>query len=560
MRSAIIVLLILLTVSLSAQAPLFKGFSPANGLFPSFRPAGLFEGSPAPAFITGSATGITPCIFCPVISGTTGSDIMSMPSGTVGTFLQTQGNSALPQWSPINLGMGVSVTGTLQTTNGGTGWASYSSGQLLIGNVSGMLTASTLTAGTGIGITNGSGSITIALSPPVSVANGGTGQTSYTNGQLLIGNSTGNTLSKANLTAGTGISITNSAGGITIANSSLGTVTSITAGTGLTGGTITASGTIGLSSPVSMANGGTNASLTATNGDIIYSTSSALAIGAVSLPLLISSGEKIVDTAIINAAAANSALGITRADKNHNFSTAAQAEDTSFVGWTFTAAGNPYEISKNNAGSTTWYRDTTGIVDTGVWQATPVDYSLIALKALGSSVKAQTPGTSITNVANSGALFDSTMEWIMVYVPTTSSISGVEWFQSQVGIFTVGSGRYNGFELFSYTAGNLTMIDSTARDSTLFKTGGSQVWHKTAFANGTHTLAPGVYYISMVWNAVAVSVTPQLGYTFNLLSPKFDFTNSAMIACYQSGIKAPITSTSMSVMSQWTYLHYLALY
>jgi len=52
---------------------------------------------------------------------------------------------------------------------------------------------------------------------PVAVADGGTGQTSYTNGQLLIGNSTGNTLTKATLTAGSNISITNGAGSITIA-------------------------------------------------------------------------------------------------------------------------------------------------------------------------------------------------------------------------------------------------------------------------------------------------------------------------------------------------------
>jgi hypothetical protein len=49
------------------------------------------------------------------------------------------------------------------------------------------------------------------------VANGGTGQTTYTDGQLLIGNSTGNTLTKATLTAGTNVTITNAAGAITIA-------------------------------------------------------------------------------------------------------------------------------------------------------------------------------------------------------------------------------------------------------------------------------------------------------------------------------------------------------
>ena len=52
----------------------------------------------------------------------------------------------------------------------------------------------------------------------LAVADGGTGQGSYTNGQLLIGNTTGNTLAKATLTAGTGISITNGTGAITIAS------------------------------------------------------------------------------------------------------------------------------------------------------------------------------------------------------------------------------------------------------------------------------------------------------------------------------------------------------
>ena len=57
------------------------------------------------------------------------------------------------------------------------------------------------------------GSITGTLS----VANGGTGQTTYANGQLLIGNGTG--LTKATLTAGANVSITNASGSITVASS-----------------------------------------------------------------------------------------------------------------------------------------------------------------------------------------------------------------------------------------------------------------------------------------------------------------------------------------------------
>jgi hypothetical protein len=54
--------------------------------------------------------------------------------------------------------------------------------------------------------------------PVLKVSKGGTGQSSFTNGQLLIGNTTGNTLTKATLTAGTGISITNGTGSISIAS------------------------------------------------------------------------------------------------------------------------------------------------------------------------------------------------------------------------------------------------------------------------------------------------------------------------------------------------------
>lgn len=69
---------------------------------------------------------------------------------------------------------------------------------------------------------------TLTLGGTLGVANGGTGQTSYTNGQLLIGNTTGNTLTKATLIAGSGVSIANGAGSITIsATGSGGTVTSV---------------------------------------------------------------------------------------------------------------------------------------------------------------------------------------------------------------------------------------------------------------------------------------------------------------------------------------------
>jgi hypothetical protein len=58
---------------------------------------------------------------------------------------------------------------------------------------------------------------TLSATTAIAVTSGGTGQTSYTDGQLLIGNSTGNTLTKATLTQGSGVTITNGNGTITIA-------------------------------------------------------------------------------------------------------------------------------------------------------------------------------------------------------------------------------------------------------------------------------------------------------------------------------------------------------
>jgi hypothetical protein len=86
-------------------------------------------------------------------------------------------------------------------------------------NGSSVLSATTL----GSGVVNSSltsvGTITSGTWNATTIAanRGGTGQTSYTNGQLLIGNSTGNTLTKATLTAGANVTITNGAGSITIA-------------------------------------------------------------------------------------------------------------------------------------------------------------------------------------------------------------------------------------------------------------------------------------------------------------------------------------------------------
>jgi|TARA_R110000822_G_scaffold123322_1_gene257725 hypothetical protein len=108
---------------------------------------------------------------------------------------------------------------------------SSSDSNFIVGSASGWVAESGATARTSLGLgsmaTQAHGSVdidggSITGITDLAVADGGTGQGSYTNGQLLIGNTTGNTLAKATITAGTGISVTNGAGAITIASTSSG--------------------------------------------------------------------------------------------------------------------------------------------------------------------------------------------------------------------------------------------------------------------------------------------------------------------------------------------------
>jgi len=124
------------------------------------------------------------------------------------------GESALVAWNgsdfvKVSSQGGAGVFTSLTDSALTSGRVTYAStGGLLVDSANLLFNGTTLTANT-LNLTNALG-----------VAYGGTGQTSYTDGQLLIGNSTGNTLAKSTLTQGTGITITNGSGAITIANAS----------------------------------------------------------------------------------------------------------------------------------------------------------------------------------------------------------------------------------------------------------------------------------------------------------------------------------------------------
>lgn len=112
--------------------------------------------------------------WAPVSAGSVTS--VAVSGGTTG--LTTSGG-------PITTSGTITIAGTLTEANGGTGETIYAPGQTLIGNNAGGLTRAALTAGTGISITNGDGSITIN-----SLTSGGnvSGPISSVDGEIVLFN------------------------------------------------------------------------------------------------------------------------------------------------------------------------------------------------------------------------------------------------------------------------------------------------------------------------------------------------------------------------------------
>lgn len=217
--------------------------------------------------------------------------VLAAPDGSAGvpTFRAIVA-ADIPTLNQNTTGTASNVTGTVAIANGGTGQTTR---QAAIDALAGAVTAGFYLRGDGTDVvmsaiqaadvptlnqnTTGTAS---NVTGTVAVANGGTGQTSYTDGQLLIGNSTGNTLAKSTLTAGSGISITNGAGSITIAASGgggSGTVTSVAAGAGMSFTTITTSGSVAMGTPSTLTNTTTNSASGTTHthelsGELVEST------------------------------------------------------------------------------------------------------------------------------------------------------------------------------------------------------------------------------------------------------------------------------------------------
>lgn len=186
------------------------------------------------------------------------------------------------------------------------------------------------------------------------------------------------------------------------------------------------------------------------------------------------------------------------------------------------------------------------------------DLDLTLSNALGATLKAQTFPLSMSNSASTRAGSDNRIDFYALYLPTDQTITGVNWMQAVQGNYT--GDNYNGWGLYSYSGGTLTLRASTTNDSEIWK-GTANTMQTKAFSS-TYAATAGVYYVAWLYCHSSQTTAPTIAAKPNLSGGNNGlYTNSASLAFTQTGQTAlptptvATTSFSTLVTQAWVSIY-----
>jgi len=184
--------------------------------------------------------------------------------------------------------------------------------------------------------------------------------------------------------------------------------------------------------------------------------------------------------------------------------------------------------------------------------------TISAFQYLGSSIKFFPIGVSSFIQATTNLQFINTRIFLTaIYVPTTTTVTGVKWITGSAGTAYVGGANYNGIALYSYNVGTglCTRIDSTASDANTWTTAG---FNSKAFVT-TASLSQGVYYLAAICNGTATTFPSIVQTLAQSTVTTYDFTSPAKLTGNSAGTVSP-ASFNLSTITATTNTPVIALY